>query len=54
MHEHEKSRPVAVGIIGALDEEIAAATLGAVLKDQDDQQLAVDRLGEVVDGRERS
>jgi hypothetical protein len=25
-----------------------------VLKDHDDQQLAVDRLGEVVDGRERS
>jgi len=25
-----------------------------VLKDHDDQQLAVDRLGEVVDGRERT
>ena len=46
----------AVSFLGAerLDEEIAAATLGAVLKDHDDQQLAVDRLGEVVDGRERS
>jgi MoxR-like ATPase len=45
-----------VSFLGAehLDEEIAAATLGAVLKDHDDQQLAVDRLGEVVDGRERS
>ena len=45
----------AVSFLGAehLDEEIAAATLGAVLKDHDDQQLAVDRLGEVVDGRER-
>jgi hypothetical protein len=36
------------------DEETAAATLGTVLKDHDDQQLAVDRLGEVVDGRERA
>src|SRR4029450_12897338 len=46
----------AVSFLGAehLDEEIAAATLGTVLKDHDDQQLAVDRLGEVVDGRERS
>ena len=45
-----------VSFLGAehLDEEIAAATLGAVLKDHDDQQLAVDRLGEVVDGHERS
>ncbi|HJX76058.1 MAG TPA: MoxR family ATPase, partial [Gaiella sp.] len=45
----------AVSFLGAehLDEEIAAATLGTVLKDHDDQQLAVDRLGEVVDGRER-
>ena len=46
----------AVAFLGAdhLDEETAAATLGAVLKDHEDQQLAVDRLGEVVDGRERS
>ena len=46
----------AVSFLGAehLDEETAAATLGTVLKDHDDQQLAVDRLGEVVDGRERS
>ena len=46
----------AVAFLGAdhLDEETAAATLGAVLKDHDDQQLAVERLGEVVDGRERS
>src|SRR5512132_3885187 len=46
----------AVSFLGAehLDEEPAAATLGAVQKDHDDQQLAVDRLGEVVDGRERS
>ena len=46
----------AVAFLGAdhLDEETAAATLGTVLKDHEDQQLAVDRLGEVVDGRERS
>ncbi|HEY3214345.1 MAG TPA: MoxR family ATPase [Actinomycetota bacterium] len=45
----------AVSFLGAehLDQETAAATLGTVLKDHDDQQLAVDRLGEVVDGRER-
>jgi MoxR-like ATPase len=36
-----------------LDEETAAATLGAVLKDHDDQQLAADRLREVVDARKR-
>ena len=46
----------ALTFLGAdhLDEETAAATLGAVLKDHEDQQLAVDRLGEVVDGRERA
>ena len=46
----------AVAFLGAdhLDEETAAATLGAVLKDHEDQQLAVERLGEVFDGRERS
>jgi MoxR-like ATPase len=46
----------AVAFLGAehLDEETAAVTLGAVLKDHDDQQLASERLGEVVDGRERS
>ena len=46
----------AIAFLGAehLDEETAAATLGTVLKDHDDQQLAVERLGEVVDGRERS
>jgi MoxR-like ATPase len=36
-----------------LDEETAAATLGAVLKDHDDQQLAAERLREVVDARKR-
>ena len=45
----------AAAFLGAehLDEETAAVTLGAVLKDHDDQQLASERLGEVVDG-ERS
>jgi len=40
----------AVSFLGAehLDEEIAAATLGTVLKDHDDQRLAVDRLGHLV------
>ncbi len=37
-----------------LDEETAAATLGTVLKDHDDQELAASRLAEVVgDGDER-
>ncbi len=36
--------------VGRLDEETAAATLGAVLKDHDDQQLAASHLAEVVDG----
>ena len=42
----------AAAFLGAehLDEETAAVTLGAVLKDHDDQQLASERLGEVVDG----
>src|SRR5262245_30761363 len=42
----------AVAFLGAehLDEETAAVTLGAVLKDHDDQRLASERLGEVVDG----
>jgi hypothetical protein len=31
-----------------LDEETAAATLGAVLKDHDDQELAVARMAEVI------
>ena len=46
----------AAAFLGAehLDEETAAVTLGAVLKDHDDQQLASERLGEVVDGSERS
>ena len=46
----------AAAFLGAdrLDEETAAVTLGAVLKDHDDQQLASERLGEVVDGGERS
>jgi MoxR-like ATPase len=35
-----------------LDEGTAAATLGAVLKDHDDQELAVSRLAEVVAGDE--
>ena len=35
-----------------LDEETAAATLGAVLKDHDDQQLAAARMAEVVEGDE--
>jgi len=35
-----------------LDEGTAAATLGAVLKDHDDQELAVSRLAEVVSGDE--
>ena len=40
----------AVSFLGVdrLDEETAAATLGAVLKDHDDQQLAVGKLAEVV------
>ena len=40
----------AAAFLGAehLDEETAAVTLGAVLKDHDDQQLASERLGEVV------
>ena len=42
----------AVAFLGVerLDEETAAATLGSVLKDHDDQQLAVDHLSEVVEG----
>jgi MoxR-like ATPase len=42
----------AAAFLGAehLDEETAAVTLGAVLKDHDDQQLASEHLGEVVDG----
>jgi MoxR-like ATPase len=42
----------AVAFLGAdrLDEATAAATLGAVLKDHDDQQLASARLAEVVEG----
>ncbi len=45
----------AVSFLGVdrLDEETAAATLGSVLKDHDDQELAVPRLAEVVgDGGE--
>ena len=45
----------AVAFLGAdrLDQETAAATLGAVLKDHEDQELAVPRLSEVVgDGGE--
>ena len=40
----------AAAFLGAqhLDEETAAVTLGAVLKDHDDQRLASERLGEVV------
>jgi MoxR-like ATPase len=40
----------AVNFLGVeqLDEETASATLGAVLKDHEDQQLAADRIGEVV------
>ena len=40
----------AVNFLGVeqLDEETAAATLGAVLKDHEDQQLAAERIGEVV------
>ncbi|MGZ8605259.1 MAG: AAA family ATPase [Actinomycetota bacterium] len=40
----------AVAFLGVerLDEETAAATLGSVLKDHDDQELAVPRLAEVV------
>ncbi|HZD17648.1 MAG TPA: MoxR family ATPase [Actinomycetota bacterium] len=40
----------AVAFLGVqrLDEETAAATLGSVLKDHDDQELAVSRLAEVV------
>ncbi len=34
--------------IDRLDQETAAATLGSVLKDHDDQQLAAERLAEVV------
>jgi MoxR-like ATPase len=42
----------AVAFLGVerLDEETAAATLGAVLKDHDDQQLVAAHLAEVVDG----
>jgi MoxR-like ATPase len=42
----------AVSFLGAdrLDEATAAATLGTVLKDHDDQQLASARLAEVVEG----
>jgi hypothetical protein len=45
----------AVAFLGVerLDEETASATLGSVLKDHDDQELAVPRLAEVVgDGGE--
>ncbi len=45
----------AVAFLGVdrLDEETAAATLGSVLKDHDDQELAIPRLAEVVgDGAE--
>jgi MoxR-like ATPase len=35
-----------------LDEDTAASTLGAVLKDRDDQELATSRLAEVVGDRE--
>ena len=40
----------ALAFLGAerLDEETAEATLGAVLKDHEDQQLAAGRIGEVV------
>ena len=40
----------AVNFLGVeqLDEETASATLGAVLKDHEDQQLAAERIGEVV------
>jgi MoxR-like ATPase len=40
----------AVNFLGVeqLDEETASATLGAVFKDHEDQQLAADRIGEVV------
>jgi MoxR-like ATPase len=34
--------------VGRLDEETAVATLGSVLKDHDDQELAAERLAEVV------
>ena len=47
----------AVAFLGVerLDEETAAATLGSVLKDHDDQELATPRLAEVVaDGGEPS
>jgi len=42
----------AVSFLGVerLDEETALATLGAVLKDHDDQELAVARMAEVVGG----
>ena len=35
-----------------LDEDTAASTLGAVLKDHDDQELAASRLAEVVGDRD--
>ena len=38
--------------VGRLDEDTAASTLGAVLKDRDDQELAASRLAEVVGDRE--
>jgi MoxR-like ATPase len=36
--------------VGHLDEETAAATIGSVLKDHDDQELVASRLAEVVEG----
>ncbi len=38
--------------VGRLDENTAASTLGAVLKDRDDQELAASRLAEVVGDRD--
>ena len=38
--------------VGRLDEDTAASTLGAVLKDRDDQELAASRLAEVVGDRD--
>jgi hypothetical protein len=43
----------ALAFLGAerLNEEVAEATLGAVLKDHEDQQIAVSHIAEVVDER---
>ncbi|HYF11842.1 MAG TPA: MoxR family ATPase [Actinomycetota bacterium] len=38
--------------VGRLDEDTAASTLGAVLKDRDDQEVAASRLAEVVGDRD--